>query len=276
MKPRWTAPEALLINGTLKFSEASDVWSFGCTLLEIFNEGNAPYYKLQNDVFLKNINNQFFSTWFMQPDNNPNSCPPHLWKEYVQCFNFNPETRPTFKNLRVLTDTYRDSKISSNDSKPIVEQLQQESSSGPTYVPIGRGEAQEALAKAKATGMYATQESPSDQTYVPIGSAEAQEALAKAQATGMYALTESSAPETVVQDPAAREAEGENISVVNVEGQSAIESHTRRDRTFGAQQVSTVENPDCDNISTIKNEKDCNECNNAFWNAKTNACNEGF
>ena len=42
---KWTAPEAMTSG---KFNEGSDVWSFGITLVELFNNGARPYAGMGN------------------------------------------------------------------------------------------------------------------------------------------------------------------------------------------------------------------------------------
>ena len=42
---KWTAPEALRYK---KYSTASDVWSYGCVLYEIWSVGHKPFENMSN------------------------------------------------------------------------------------------------------------------------------------------------------------------------------------------------------------------------------------
>ncbi|XP_055623942.1 tyrosine-protein kinase Shark isoform X2 [Toxorhynchites rutilus septentrionalis] len=92
---KWYAPESFNY-GT--FSHASDVWSFGVTMWEMFSLGAPPYHDMKGVDVIKLIeNNQRLSQ--------PELCPSKVFEIMNSCWNYNPKNRPTFKFLtRFFTD----------------------------------------------------------------------------------------------------------------------------------------------------------------------------
>ena len=52
---KWMAPEALLYR---KYSSASDVWSFGMVLYEIWSVGRKPFEQLTNQQVIDNLSSR--------------------------------------------------------------------------------------------------------------------------------------------------------------------------------------------------------------------------
>jgi serine/threonine protein kinase len=81
---RWTAPEAM---ETLRFTTASDVWSFGIVVIEMLVDGETPYHGMSNPDVMKLTmtggrhgkpplcSNKLYRE---RQDNNPESPPKHL------------------------------------------------------------------------------------------------------------------------------------------------------------------------------------------------------
>ncbi|OAF68409.1 hypothetical protein A3Q56_03867 [Intoshia linei] len=86
---KWTAPEALRLN---KFSNKSDVWSFGVLLWEFYSYGKVPYRKIPVNGVIKALENGFRMDM-------PVECPQDIYKIMQSCWEIDPDTRPTFKNL---------------------------------------------------------------------------------------------------------------------------------------------------------------------------------
>jgi serine/threonine protein kinase len=97
---RWTAPEAF-VNHT--FTTASDVWSFGVLLLEIWQDGSKPYPTLRNnEVILK------LAQGWRAPQ--PDACPADVYAVMIQCWNNDPAIRPTFLQLSAAFDNMHQGK----------------------------------------------------------------------------------------------------------------------------------------------------------------------
>lgn len=90
---KWYAPESYN-NGY--FSHASDVWSFGVTLWEMFSLGEPPYGDIRGVDAIELIESG-------QRLQKPPKCPENVYKIMENCWNYKPKDRPTF---RYLTDFF--------------------------------------------------------------------------------------------------------------------------------------------------------------------------
>ncbi|CAD7088533.1 unnamed protein product [Hermetia illucens] len=86
---KWYAPESF--NHGL-FSHASDVWSFGVTLWEMYTYGLAPYGEYNGTQTIKYIEDG-------RRLPKPADCPSDIYKVMENCWNYNPRDRPTFRYL---------------------------------------------------------------------------------------------------------------------------------------------------------------------------------
>ena len=89
---RWTAPEGMT---SQKFSSASDVWSYGITCVEIFQDGGHPYPGIKsNPEVIKAVCTQG------QVHQRPEGCGTDVYAELVKCWGFDPLLRPEFADLK--------------------------------------------------------------------------------------------------------------------------------------------------------------------------------
>lgn len=92
---KWYAPESTLY-GT--FSSASDVWSYGVTLWEIFTLGEMPYGDMSGQEVLEMLDQKG------ERLSKPPHCPDDVYKVMLQCWQYEPTLRPTFRRLHELFD----------------------------------------------------------------------------------------------------------------------------------------------------------------------------
>ncbi|CAI8052359.1 Tyrosine protein-kinase src-2 [Geodia barretti] len=77
-----------------KYSTASDVWSFGIVLYEIWTIGIKPYIQLTNSEVYQKIQ----SGYRLPP---PPGCPRAVYQTMINCWNHEPDSRPTFPEIQV-------------------------------------------------------------------------------------------------------------------------------------------------------------------------------
>ncbi|XP_001602126.1 tyrosine-protein kinase Shark [Nasonia vitripennis] len=86
---KWYAPESYNY-GT--FSHASDVWSYGITLWEMFSYGEQPYGDRRGTEVIDLVEK---GDRLAQPE----QCPDHVYKVMQKCWSYSPADRPTFQEL---------------------------------------------------------------------------------------------------------------------------------------------------------------------------------
>lgn len=86
---RWMPPEAIVYG---KFTVESDVWSFGVVLWEIFSFAMQPYFGFSNEEVVDAVRRGRLLSC-------PDGCPPQIYSLMKECWNMEPEERPSFKKL---------------------------------------------------------------------------------------------------------------------------------------------------------------------------------
>ncbi|KAL3309554.1 hypothetical protein Ciccas_011899, partial [Cichlidogyrus casuarinus] len=86
---KWYAPESIYYK---TFSHASDVWSFGICLWEMFTKGEHPYADQDSLEVLRHIEE---GERLAKPD----LAPDEIYAIMHDCWAYNPEARPTFAQL---------------------------------------------------------------------------------------------------------------------------------------------------------------------------------
>lgn len=87
---RWLSPEALMLG---KFTVASDIWSFGITLWEIFTYGMQPFYGCNNQEVCQRIR-------CLKVPERPYCCPSKIYELMKSCWKFEPTHRRSCAQIR--------------------------------------------------------------------------------------------------------------------------------------------------------------------------------
>ena len=88
---RWTAPEGLT---NQKFSSASDVWSFGITCIEVFQDGAMPYNRIRsNPAVMSHVTSG-------KKHPRPDGMGAETYTKLLHCFEFDAKKRPNFTELK--------------------------------------------------------------------------------------------------------------------------------------------------------------------------------
>jgi hypothetical protein len=86
---RWTAPEAMQ---SMRFTEGSDVWSFGITMIEVFTDGDKPYATMDNAAVISQVQGGYRAP-------QPAKCTDDMYELMLKCWHAKQVQRPGFVAL---------------------------------------------------------------------------------------------------------------------------------------------------------------------------------
>ncbi|CAI8017003.1 Ephrin type-A receptor 4a (Fragment) [Geodia barretti] len=86
---KWTAPEAIHYK---KYTTASDVWSFGCVMYEIWSVGHKPFEGFTNAEAMEMVTRGYR----LQP---PPGCPRRIYSMMISCWHPERLDRPSFPSV---------------------------------------------------------------------------------------------------------------------------------------------------------------------------------
>jgi serine/threonine protein kinase len=92
---RWTAPEAMQ---TMRFTEGSDAWSFGITMIEVFTDGGKPYATMDNAAVISEVQGGYRAP-------QPELCPDTMYAVMLECWHAKAAERPPFTHLAERIET---------------------------------------------------------------------------------------------------------------------------------------------------------------------------
>ncbi|XP_075916129.1 ephrin type-A receptor 5-like [Petromyzon marinus] len=122
---RWTAPEAI---AQLRFTSASDVWSYGIVVWEVTSYGERPYWDMSNRDVMEAVE----GGWRLPC---PMDCPMLLRRLMLSCWQQESSWRPSFSRLvTAVTDALHDT--ASLSSPAAVASIHGDAFSPPTPTPI--------------------------------------------------------------------------------------------------------------------------------------------
>jgi len=90
---RWCSPE-IFTRG--KWTEKSDVWSFGVTLWELYSQGDIPYGLAMEKADVE----ESVCSGGHPIRLSAEACPEYMWEVMMSCWAMEEDDRPTFGQLR--------------------------------------------------------------------------------------------------------------------------------------------------------------------------------
>ena len=120
---RWTAPESMQ---SLRFSTASDVWSFAIVLVEVMQHGRIPYAGMSNREVILDV-----MKGYRIKQEQLGGCSTSLYIALMKCWKIKPEERPNFTELIANFEDLKEGKTL-NGSVEVKEEALPEGYGGPS------------------------------------------------------------------------------------------------------------------------------------------------